>query len=472
MSRKRLHWHYRSRRESLIAFSNRNFYENELVTFPSAMELSEEGGVKFEFVADGVWQSGRSGGFNMPEARRTVDLILRHAREHPDLSLGVITMNQRQQYAVLELLEQRRSESPDYEEFFSETADEPFFVKNLENVQGDERDCILISVGYGKDAEGKFSMRFGPLNLDGGERRLNVAVTRAKLATTLISSIRSSDMDPNRARSVGAQKLRAYLDYAERGIEAFRAETQQAPGAQYESGFEEEVAKELILRGLDVRPQIGCGGYRVDLGIVHPTQPGRFVLGVECDGASYHSSATARDRDRLRQSVLEDLGWQLIRVWSTDWVRNPDRQIGGIITAYESALKTTPPTSSDEPRKRSARANSKGLEDNARPELGSASTRNEHPTGRLRNVPKYNDIIDVPSEVIELTIIEMLKQFGATAEEDLIIGVARQLGFNRTGSRIKSRVRRCFTKLKKEGRLDNGGDGRLFASARGENEGG
>jgi hypothetical protein len=259
LSRKRLQWHYRSRRESLIAFSNDHFYDNELITFPSVWDVDGSSGVKLDFIDGGRWQSGPSGGFNQKEAERTADLVMEHMRDQPDISLGVITMNQKQQVLVLEEIEKRRKTSPELEEFFSESREEPFFVKNLENVQGDERDAMFLSVGYAPDQKGVMTMRFGPLNIQGGERRLNVAVTRARQSLTIISSIKANDIDLTRTNAVGASLLRAYLDYAERGPIALRAFIRDEGDQEAESPFEQQVAKALRERGLQVRMQVGCG---------------------------------------------------------------------------------------------------------------------------------------------------------------------------------------------------------------------
>jgi hypothetical protein len=216
LPRRRLRWHYRSRREALIAFSNQFVYGNELVTFPSVHDVQGNPAVAFEYVAQGRWKAGTGGGYNAVEARRTAELILDHFREHPDKSLGVIAFSQRQQMRVLDELEQLRRVDPGLEEFFREGREEPFFVKNLENVQGDERDVIFLSVGYGPDETGRVAMRFGPLNREGGERRLNVAVTRARERMTVVTSLRAQDLDLSRTGAVGVRLLRAYLDYADK----------------------------------------------------------------------------------------------------------------------------------------------------------------------------------------------------------------------------------------------------------------
>lgn len=450
LPRKRLRWHYRSRRESLIAFSNRHFY-GDLVTFPSVFDVDGASGVRLRLVENGRWQSGPSGGFNAAEARATADMVIEHARTSPDQSLGVITMNQRQQTLVLEEIEKRRRHHPELEEFFGDEREEPFFVKNLENVQGDERDVIFLSVGYAPDQTGRLAMRFGPLNNEGGERRLNVAVTRARLALTLVSSIRSNDIDLSRTEKVGAKLLKAYLDFAERGVAALASAVTEDGQRGPDSEFEAAVADALRAKGLDVRTQVGCGGFRIDLALADPKNPGRYVLGVECDGATYHSSATARDRDRLRQAVLEGLGWRMCRIWSTDWVRDPQRQVARVLAEYEKALRTpsvapqarpphTPPPAPTAP------ANSgvgPGTKQSALPQYD------------------YRDIDEVKQGRIEELVRRVLESFGATDRDDLVVAVARQLGFSRTGKRIGERIERVVGQMTRKSVLTAGDDGRV-----------
>lgn len=344
LPRRRLRWHYRSRREGLIAFANHHVYADELVTFPSVYDLRDNPAVTFEYVATGCWKAGASGGFNSVEARRTAELVLEHFRGHPEKSLGVIAFSQRQQMRIFDELEKLRREYADVEDFFREDRPEPFFVKNLETVQGDERDVVFLSVGYGPDNTGRVAMRFGPLNnkdqageLQVGARRLNVAVTRARERMTVISSLRAQDIDLSRTKAEGVRLLRAYLDYADRGVEALGAGVTEDGDRDFDSPFEHEVYDELTRQGLTVHRQVGCSGFRIDLAVVDPRAPGRYLLGVECDGATYHSSATARDRDRLRQEVLESLGWRICRVWSTDWVRDCAGQVGRVLAALEKA---------------------------------------------------------------------------------------------------------------------------------------
>jgi very-short-patch-repair endonuclease len=322
----RLTGHYRSRHESLITFSNHAYYGGGLVTYPSAD--TNETAVTLRRV-EGTYAKGGAR-TNQAEAKAVVAEVVRRLRD-PDLSrlsIGVVTFNSEQQRLVEDLLDRERRTDRDLERFFSNgelgASDpdiEPVFVKNLETVQGDQRDVILLSIGYGPTEPGSrtMSMNFGPLNRQGGERRLNVAITRATTEVVVFASFDSSMIDLSRTSAQAVTDLKAYLEYALRGPAAL-ADVVDVSGADtYDSDFEFAVAEQLRQRGWTVRTQVGVSRFRIDLGVVHPDERGRFLAGIECDGASYHSSPTARDRDRVRQIVLENLGWQLIRIWSTDY---------------------------------------------------------------------------------------------------------------------------------------------------------
>ncbi|TVS04778.1 MAG: DUF3320 domain-containing protein, partial [Phycisphaerales bacterium] len=340
----RLRWHYRSRHETLIAFSNHHYYHNELHTFPSPDEQSDELGVSFRLVEDGMYDRGGSR-TNRVEAERVVDEVVKMLRD-PGCrdSIGVVTFSQAQQNLIEDLLDTKRRELPEIEHHFTSESQEPVFVKNLENVQGDERDAIIFSVGYGPDQAGKVSMNFGPLNKDGGERRLNVAVTRARRRLMVFASMRSDQIDLRRTRALGVRHFKTFLDYAERGPRAIAEAVTLSGTREFDSGFEHAVWKALTEKAYEVDTQVGCAGYRIDLAVRHPERPGRYLLGIECDGAAYHSAKTARDRDRLRQSVLEGLGWRIARVWSTEWRVNPGGCLARLSAAIEEALHSPPDT--------------------------------------------------------------------------------------------------------------------------------
>ncbi len=289
-------------------------------------------GLKFNYNPDAHYDRGNTRA-NPKEARIVAEAVIRHARETPNRSLGVATFSVAQRQAVQNELELLRREHPDTEEFFGRGTSEPFFVKNLENIQGDERDVIFISLGYGRTKEGFISMAFGPLNSDGGERRLNVLISRAKLRCEVFSSIMGDDIDLSRARGRGVAALKMFLSFAQTGRLGLAEET----GRDADSIFEEQVAAGLAALGYDVKNQIGTAGFFVDLAVADPERPGRFVLGIECDGAQYHSSRSARDRDRLRQNVLEAHGWVLHRIWSTDWFLRPEEETAKVVRAIEDA---------------------------------------------------------------------------------------------------------------------------------------
>lgn len=327
-----LDWHYRSRHESLITFSNHRYYDGRLITFPSP--VTEDVAVSLRRVG-GVYDRGGSR-TNRTEADAIVAEIKSHVSDpsRSALTLGVLTFNQPQQRLIETLLEEAYRADPDFERSVQALV-EPLFVKNLENVQGDERDVILFAITYGADAAGKVTMNFGPLNLEGGERRLNVAVTRARAANMLFTSILPEQIDASRVRATGVRDLKHYLEFALRGPRAI-LEQSLPTGLEPDSPFEREVIRALRGRGYDVHPQVGCSGYRIDIGIVDPNAKGRYLLGVECDGATYHSFAVARDRDRLRQQVLESLGWTIHRIWSTDWWRDREREIERLLAVTSS----------------------------------------------------------------------------------------------------------------------------------------
>jgi len=331
-----LMWHYRSRHEHLIAFSNKHLYRNKLNTFPSREHESDTLGINFHYLPDTQYERGKVGA-NFDEAREVAKAVFEHFRNHPDKSLGVGTFSVRQRFAVEDAIEELRKQDPSLEEFFVEDREEHFFIKNLETIQGDERDVIFISVGYGKAPSGTLPMNFGPLNQIGGERRLNVLVTRARDRVEVFSSIRGSDFDLSKTASEGVHLFKKYLDFAEKGESVLIRDITENAEAVADSPFEEAVFDALTRKGIKAKMQVGCSGYKIDIAVVDKKNPGTFVLGIECDGAAYHSSKTARDRDRLRQQVLEQLGWDIYRIWSTDWFKNPKQELEKILDAVREA---------------------------------------------------------------------------------------------------------------------------------------
>jgi very-short-patch-repair endonuclease len=309
-------WHYRSRHEDLITFSNRSFYGNSMVTFPGALDHGNDIGVDF-FHAQGVYDRGGRRD-NRVEAEFVARRVIHHFDTRPNRTLGVVALSQAQAAAIDQAVQQARLLRPDLDHCFTEDRLDGFFVKNLESVQGDERDVVIMSIGYGPDEHGKLATNFGPINRGGGWRRLNVAVTRARLRMEVVASFRGSGLTDSANESV--QHLKRYLEYAENGPAVLAQDVTQAD-AEPDSPFEESVLQVLRAWGYRVQPQVGVAGYRIDIGVRHPEFPGAYALGIECDGAMYHSSRTARDRDRLREEVLAGLGWRLHRIWGTDWYR-------------------------------------------------------------------------------------------------------------------------------------------------------
>jgi very-short-patch-repair endonuclease len=310
-----LQWHYRSRHPSLIEVSNDAFYNGDLILFPSPAADRNADGLMIRRVEGAYDRGGKRN--NRIEAQAVVQAVARHAAHSPERSLGVVTFSTAQRDLITELLELARRDDDELDLFLREGRHEDVFVKNLENVQGDERDVILISVGYGPRIAGQRldSMAFGPVSSEGGERRLNVLFTRARYRTQVFASFDSADIDLNRSKSVGARILKRFLSFAETGI----SDQPQPLGRDADSDFEVAVASAIKSLGYTVDHQVGSGGYRLDLAVRHPQDTGRYMLAIECDGATYHSSLWARERDRLRQEVLEGLGWQFHRIWSTDW---------------------------------------------------------------------------------------------------------------------------------------------------------
>lgn len=333
-----LTWHYRSRHEDLIAFSNNRFYNGELVTFPSAQDEGPDVGVEFFLVPDGAYDRAGSRR-NLKEARFVAQRIAHHYDTRPGMSLGVVAFSQPQADAIQLALDEMLANRPDLEGKSHGSRLDALFIKNLETVQGDERDVMIFSVGYGPDAVGKLTMNFGPINRDGGWRRLNVAITRARYRNEVIASFQSAQMTLSASRSLN--EFRRYLDYAANGASALALDDRASQG-DVESPFEESVVDWLRSQGYLVSTQVGTSGYRIDMAVRHPEHASRFVLGIECDGARYHSSQTARDRDRLREQVLVGLGWNLHRIWGTAWYRHRTDEQQRLRNAIEDAIAAPP----------------------------------------------------------------------------------------------------------------------------------
>lgn len=457
---RRLNWHYRSKDEALIAFSNHHYYDGGLVTFPAPSTGSDA--IRFHRV-DGTYARGH-GRTNTDEARAIVTLV--HQRltgwldlpEDERLTLGVITFNGEQQSLILDLLDQVRRKDPRLEWFFDDAREEPVIVKNLENIQGDERDIMLFSITFGPDMAGKLTMNFGALNSDGGEKRLNVAVTRARRELHVFASVSADQIDLTRTRALGVRHLKAFLDYAERGAVALAAQDEGSLGPA-DNMFEQSIADALAAKGWEVRTQIGVSGFRIDLGVINPDVAGAYLAGVECDGAQYHSSATARDRDKIRQAVLEGLGWNILRIWSTDWFRNAGDVLDRTHAELEVLLKQDRARRTREAEERKAETAVPAptllitgpevdvIDDNPKeaepapfenPRFVLAASNSADNTTNKSDLERFFD--DDYTPVLRRMLADLIAQDGPIALNSLAKTVAQRHGWQRTGARIATRV--------------------------------
>ncbi len=432
---KMLQWHYRSRDDRLIAFSNNHIYGGSLTAFPGAIVDSPISHCLIPFRPITGGTGTRS---NPDEVDKVVDLVLEHARDVPRETLGVIALGQHHADNIENALMRRLGEmnDPSLDEFFSETNEERFFVKNIERVQGDERDVIILSVGYHKDANGNLPYRFGPTLHEGGERRLNVAVTRARSRVTLVSSFSHHDMDPGRSSARGAELLRQYLEYAASGGADLGSDVTGTPL----NPFELSIKDGLERRGIPVTPQYGVSGYRIDFACARPDQPGRMVLAIEADGASYHSSATARDRDRLRQQVLEGKGWRFHRIWSTAWFRDRDAELDKAEEAWKRAVAASdeegPPPATTKPQ-------------GASRALQPPSPQRTRASGVPRRGTRGYDAIDDYSLEQLVQVARWIESDTLLrTEDDLLREMMDELGFRRSGKRITEALQQAIRRTR------------------------
>lgn len=418
---KSLTWHYRSRDERLIAFSNAWIYDNSLTTFPG---IAGHECLRHVLVDQlpGVGQEDSV----TAEVERVVELMVEHARVRPEQSLGVITMGVKHADRIESRLRDRLRELPELLGFFGDSRDERYFVKNLERVQGDERDAIILSIGYGKTSEGRLLYRFGPLLQEGGQRRLNVAITRARERMTLVSSFSHLDMDPNRSSAPGVVMLRAYFQYAASGGQNLGDVALSKPAL---NPFEISVRDRLVAAGIPITAQYGVAGYWIDFAAAHPQRPGEMVLAIEADGAAYHSSPTARDRDRLRQDQLERLGWTFHRIWSTDWFNDAGPCIERARAAYDQAV-----AASDAARSRSISSESAATPATATPVVAPLSPPR---SPALCPVPPGRSITGYSAREITEVIRWIESDTLLRAEDELFEEFMKALGFRRRGPRIK-----------------------------------
>jgi len=463
MQDKMLCWHYRSRHESLITVSNHSFYDNKLIIIPSPSYDGGKLGLRFHYLPHGTFDRGGSR-TNQAEAQSIADSVMEHVKSTPLKTLGIGAFSVAQRDAILDELEVRRRKHPEMEAFFAAASEEPFFVKNLESIQGDERDVIFISIGYGKDSAGQMSMNFGPLNKDGGQRRLNVLITRARERCEVFSSITADDIDLNRSRAQGTHALKVFLTFAEKG----HLDVPAMSGKDYDSEFERQVDKAISAHGYRVERQIGTAGFFIDLAVVDPEKPGRYLLGIECDGASYHSSLAARDRDRLRQQVLEDRGWLIHRIWSTDWFQRPEEQLRKTIAAIENAKVTEVGRSGPPvpvpllPAVDESDADEEVEQDNS-VAVHSQSQQSTPYVKASFQVNTSKEIHKVSRDVLANVVVKIVDAEGPIHRDIVTKRAADLWGLDRAGRRISAAVSSALTAACRDGRLSK--DGAFYSSA-------
>lgn len=449
MPSRHLLWHYRSKHESLIAFSNTQYYDNSLLTFPSPDDIRSK--VTYCPVG-GFYDKGKSRQ-NRAEAEAIVQEI--NARlAHPRLSrlsMGVVTFSSVQQSLIEDLLNESFSRHPDLEKVALESA-EPLFVKNLENVQGDERDVILFSVGYGPDKEGKVSLNFGPLNREGGWRRLNVAVSRARYEMKIFSTLRADQIDLTRTSAEGVAGLKAFLEYAEKGKSAMAVNSRHA--IVHKGSLVDVIADKIREQGYEVHTHIGCSGYRIDIGIVHPERKSEYRLGILCDGVNYRAAKTVRDRELIQQDVLRLLGWNIHRVWTMDWLENPGEVLSGIIQAIQEASDKKP---DEEPPLSLVEESPVSQEEEVNETVSPAPGQEEPKSYKIDYTPcplthcgmnAEEFLLPGNTGMIMRQISSMLEYEAPISKEQLCRKILSLWGISRIGSRIESHFAHLFTLMK------------------------
>lgn len=433
-----LNWHYRSRDERLIAFSNHHIYDDRLITFPGVLDHEV---LRHELVEHDPGLSGQTRS-SSGEVTRVVDLVLEHAERRPEETLGVIAMGITHANRIQAELDQRIGVDADLNGFFSLERRERFFVKNLETVQGDERDAIILSVGYGKAADGRLPHRFGPLTQDTGHRRLNVAVTRARRRMTVVSSFHHREIDLSRSGSRGVELLKAFIEFSMSGGKQLPHLGQ--PDRVPLNPFEADIKDALEARGLKLLSQFGVSQYRIDLVAMHPEHPGRPVLAIECDGAAYHSSASARERDRLRQEHLMRLNWHFHRIWSTDWFHRRESEIERAVAAYEKAVRRADVLDAADAETTGTRFGD--LSPRPRTTLRRTPPPQRDPIPKL---PQRRDITEYSDSQLRRLAGWAMSDGLLRTDEELLREMQRALGFKRLGHRIRGRFERAVRSVRR-----------------------
>lgn len=442
-----LNWHYRSKHESLIAISNKLYYESNLICLPSPNFSSGDNGLIFEHCPETIY----SGQKNEKEAELIVERLISEIKKEPDpskCSIGIVAFSIKQKDCIENIILIKRKINGELDRYLSaaDKSSEPFFVKNLENVQGDERDIIIISICYGKNDEGKLNRRFGPVNNPGGEKRLNVLFTRAKEKCIVYSNFTAGDISVNETDPIGLKMLKAFLDYAQNR----KLTTEYVGENRTDSPFEAGVKRQLERNGFEVHTQIGSAGYFIDLAIPHPNQKGRYILGIECDGAAFHGSKSARERDRLRQDVLEGLGWKIHRIWSTDWFRNPQKEVDKLldIIAILNANNASQPKTN---KHKSAEIDLPiiEIEEKKIDSIGKPYTQINLNTSKL-----FYEIHDVPIKDLVDVIKELVTAEAPIHSANIKHVITQKLGIGRIGGRIEDTFNNALKVGKKNGFWD------------------
>jgi hypothetical protein len=421
-------WHYRSRDESLIAFANRQIYDNDLITFPSPNSSRAVNHDLIPFTPNPADNHEES---NAAEVDRVIQLIFDHAENRPRQSLGVITLGITHMQRLQAALDKARQDRSDLDDFFREDRSDHFFIKNLERVQGDERDAIILSIGCTKNRAGRLNYTvFGPLLREGGERRLNVAITRARLRMTITSSFDQTDMPPGRSRARGVELLREYLAYASES-----GKQPQSPVGNDTNldAFEVDVYQVLRAHGMRLEPQVGASDARITFAVGHPDRPDEFVLAIETDGPTYHTAATASERDRLRQQQLESLGWAYHRIWSLDWYQRREQTIARVMASYAEAIQAA------DARQYADDANAKPEAMPARePDLDEESSDKSAPAREPRpDIPRGQPI----GYYVQTQLVALVRWINSDGlmrtDEEVMEELRADLGFQRVGSRMR-----------------------------------
>jgi very-short-patch-repair endonuclease len=448
-NRAMLRWHYRSHHPALIAVSNFSFYDNKLLLPPSVGtgQSANGKGLVFHKTPAGGYDRGHSAS-NITEADIVADAACQFARNHPGKTLGIGTFSAAQRDVIRERIEARRREQPELETFFSAQRTNPFFVKNLESIQGDERDVIFISVGYGRDKDGRLPPGFGPINRDGGERRLNVLISRAKERCEVFSSLTAEEIDIS-SRKAGVVALRRFLQFAEKGY----LDVPQTEGRTFDSDFEESVANFLRQRGFVVHPQVGMAGFYIDLGVLSSANSSQYLLGIECDGATYHSSRSARDRDRIRQQILESRGWRIHRIWSTDWFNLRQTEENRLLDALEHARVPPPIKAVERPPVDTGRSVEAPQPSDIKDTTRSATAYVE----AAFRVTVIEAPHDAPRRVVMSAVSRIVDIEGPVHEEEIARRLATVWGLERAGNRIQDAAQRALITLEQEGDLKSAG---------------